>query len=68
MNALVRARDELKAARYSGVRRVRDQNGEEIEYRSDAEMARALATIEAEIAALASKPRTSFTFKTSKGL
>ena len=61
-------RDRLQEARFAGVRRVRDQNGEEVAYRSDAEMARALAALDSEIAA-AAKPRPStILFKTSKGL
>jgi len=52
----------------SGARRVRDQNGEEIEYRSDSEMARALAASDAEIAALNQRPRRVVYFNTSKGI
>ena len=44
------SRDALFAARARGVRRFRDQNGEEVEFRSDAEMARALAALDTEIA------------------
>jgi hypothetical protein len=66
---LARARDSLLEARAQGVRRVRDQNGEEIEYKSDGEMARALAALDSEIAAITSGPRpTIVTFNTSKGL
>lgn len=61
------ARDALLRARAGGMRRVRDQNGEEIEYRSDAEMARALAALDSEIAALANRPPSTFHFATSKG-
>jgi hypothetical protein len=61
-------RDRLKDARYSGVRRVRDSNGEEVEYRSDSELARALAAVESEIAG-ASRPRQSILYPlTSKGV
>lgn len=62
------ARDALLKARASGIRRVRDQNGEETEYRSDSEMARALAALDSEIAALNGKPPTIFHFQTSKGV
>lgn len=62
------ARDALLKARASGVRRVRDQNGEETEYRSDSEMARALAALDSEIAALGGKPPSTFHFQTSKGV
>lgn len=61
-------RDRLKDARYSGVRRVRDSNGEEVEYRSDSELSRALASLESEIAGL-SAPRPSIIYPlTSKGV
>jgi hypothetical protein len=61
-------RDRLKDARYSGVRSVRDSNGEEVQYRSDSELARALAAVEAEIAG-ASRPRQSIIYPlTSKGV
>ena len=61
-------RDRLKDARYSGVRRVRDSNGEEVEYRSDSELARALAAVESEIAG-ASRARPSIVYPlTAKGV
>ena len=59
-------RVDLFAARMTGARRVRDQNGEEIEYRSDSEMARALAVLDAEIAALNQRPRRVVYFNCSK--
>lgn len=65
---LTTAHDSLLRARAGGMRRVRDQNGEEIEYRSDAEMARALAALDSEIAKLNGKPPSAFYFQTSKGL
>jgi hypothetical protein len=45
-----------------------DQNGEEVEYRSDSEMARALAALDAEIAAKSARPANTIHFKISKGL
>lgn len=45
-------RDKLFAARMKGVRSMRDQNGEEITFTSDREMAAALAACDREIAAL----------------
>ena len=61
-------RDRLKDARYSGVRSVQDSNGERVEYRSDSELARALAAVESEIAG-ASIPRRSIIYPlTSKGV
>lgn len=65
---LIRWRDALFEARLSGVRSVRDQNGEEIVYRSDSEMARALAAADAVISAAQAKPVNTILFKTSKGL
>ncbi|MFD1703358.1 phage head-tail joining protein [Methylopila henanensis] len=62
------ARVELEEARYNGVRRVRDANGEEVEYRSDAELARAMVALDQEIATMAGRTRNAFTFRTSKGL
>ncbi|MCO6385020.1 phage head-tail joining protein [Oceanicola sp. 502str15] len=65
---LTKMRADLLAARAGGVRRYRDQNGEEIEYRSDAEMARALAALDAEIQAATARPANTIHFKMSKGL
>ena len=67
-NDLIRFRDDLKAARYSGVLTFRDQNGELVTYKTDSEMARALAALEAEIAAGAKRPASTILFRTSKGL
>jgi hypothetical protein len=65
---LIRFREDLLNTRYSGVRKVRDQNGEEIEYKSDSELARALSSVSAEIAAVQSRPASTIHFKTSKGI
>lgn len=65
---LTKMRADLLAARAGGVRRFRDQNGEEVEYRSDSEMARALAALDAEIAAQTARPASTIHFKTSKGI
>jgi hypothetical protein len=65
---LTQWRDALLAARLNGMRRVRDANGEEIEYRSDAELARAIAAADALIAAASKPPITTIRFHTSKGL
>ncbi|MBL4768061.1 MAG: hypothetical protein JKY94_10155 [Rhodobacteraceae bacterium] len=46
----------------------RDQNGEEVEFKSDAEMARALAALDSEIAAATQRPAHTIRFQTSKGL
>ena len=68
LDQLTKSRDALLEARSRGARRFRDQNGEEVEFRSDAEMARALAALDAEIAKAsgAATPRV-LHFQTSKG-
>lgn len=65
---LTKARDDLIESRASGVRRVRDQNGEEVEYKSDAQMAAALAALDRQIAEATGQaaPHT-IRFHTSKG-
>lgn len=65
---LIKWRDALFEARLSGVRRVRDQNGEEIEYRSDSEIAKAITAADAAIAAYGRQPIKSIVFTTSKGI
>ena len=62
---LIRFRDALIQARLSGVRSLTDQNGESIEYKSDAQMSAALAYVEKLIAG--QQPHT-IVFNTSKGL
>lgn len=66
---LAKARDDLMVARAQGVRSVRDQNGETVEYKTDREMAAALAALDRLIAELSGRksPRT-FLFRTSKGV
>lgn len=54
LSELQSLRDSLIRARLAGVREVQDQNGERIQYRSDAEMARALSNCEALIAQMQS--------------
>jgi len=68
LDELTSMRARLFDARMSGIREVQDQNGERIVYRSDSEMARAMAALDAEIAGVASKPASTIHFKTSKGL
>ncbi|MBC55485.1 MAG: hypothetical protein CL814_00935 [Confluentimicrobium sp.] len=65
---LQKMRADLLAARAGGVRRFRDQNGEEVEYRSDSEMARALAALDAEISAQTARPASTIHFNMSKGI
>lgn len=50
--ALQQWRDKLFEARMRGVRSFRDQNGEEVSYSSDREMASAISAADREIAAL----------------
>jgi hypothetical protein len=47
---------------------VKDQNGESVVYKSDSEMAAAIAACDREIAAMAGRPANTILFKTSKGL
>ena len=61
-------RDKLIRARLSGVREVRDANGEQVRYATDAEMARALAALDAEISRLAGNGVREIKFRTSKGI
>lgn len=68
VDQLVAARDALLDARASGVREVRDQNGETITYKGDREMATALATLDREIALATGRAApTTLRFRTSKG-
>jgi hypothetical protein len=62
-------REALFEARMNGVRSFRDQNGEEVTYSSDREMAAALAAVDREIqTATAGRPPSTIIFRTSKGL
>lgn len=68
LEQLIAARSKLLDARLSGVREFRDQNGETVRYATDSEMARALASIDAEINRLTGRPVSTIKFSTSKGL
>lgn len=62
-------RADLISARSRGVRQVTDSNGESVSYKSDSEMAAALAALDSEIARMQRGPRPSvIRFTTSKGL
>ncbi|RWR12045.1 phage head-tail joining protein [Paenirhodobacter populi] len=61
-------RDKLQDARFSGVRTFRDSNGEEITYRSQGEIERAIAAIDSEIATLQRGRNALIRLQTSKGL
>ena len=61
-------RDALIRARSSGVLTVRDSDGSEITYKTDAQMQRAQADLERRIAADSSPPISTIRFTTTKGL
>ena len=65
---LYRYRRDLMEARFSGVRSLRDTNGEEIVYRSDSELKAALTAINQEIAVATKRPANTIVFNTSKGI
>lgn len=68
LSDLLTLRDALIRARLNGVREVRDQSGETVTYKSDREMAAALADVEARIAAMQSGAAPNvIRFQTSKG-
>jgi hypothetical protein len=68
LHELLQLRNELIRARMSGVRTIRDQNGEELTYRSDREMAGALAHLESLISAKRSGATANvIKFRTTKG-
>lgn len=68
LTKLQQYRDKLQDARFSGVRTVRDASGEEVTYRSQGEMERAIAALDAEIAALQQRRPQQVRFQTSKGI
>ncbi len=62
-------RDRLIQARLNGIREVQDSSNERIAYRSDSELAAAIASADALIAALEDGPRPkTILFRTSKGI
>jgi hypothetical protein len=65
---LIEMRAALFKARMNGAREVRDQNGETVVFKSDGEMASALAALDSEIAAAQRRPSNTIRFRTSKGL
>lgn len=66
LTELQSARDALVRALATGEKRVRDANGEEVEYRSVFEMQRALGLLESRIAAMQAAAPNTIRFKTSK--
>lgn len=66
---LLEQRQTLTEARRSGVRAVGYSDGANVQYRSDAELAAAIANLDREIATAQGRRAVSrFTFRTSKGL
>ena len=68
VSELTSLRDALVRARSQGVREVRDQNGETLTYKSDSEMASAIASLDRQIAAASRPTPNTLTFQTSKGV
>ena len=60
-------RDDLISARLSGLREIEDQNGERVQYKTDAEMARAIEAADREIARLQGTGARTIKISTSKG-
>lgn len=61
-------RDQLQDARFSGVQSITDQNGERLVYRSQAEIERAIAALDSEIAQLQRGRMALIRLQTSKGV
>jgi hypothetical protein len=61
-------RDRLINARLTGIKVIRDALKTEVEYKTDAEMERALASATEMIVAMTAAPVTTIRFRTSKGL
>lgn len=65
---LLGQRSELEAARNGGLRALQDASGRRVEYKTDAEMATAIAALDRQIAALRGGPITTVRITSSKGL
>ena len=62
-------REQLQDARFSGVQSITDQNGERVVYRTQAEIERAIAALDVELAALQNARKPSILYlSTSKGV
>jgi hypothetical protein len=69
LQSLQKSRERLQDARFQGVLTFRDQNGEQVTYKTDAEMAAALKALDAEIARLEGRaPASTIHFRTNKGI
>ncbi|MFP7570397.1 phage head-tail joining protein [Marivita sp. S2033] len=65
---LQKMREGLVASRAEGVRRVKNVGGSEVEYKSDSEMAKAIAALDAEIRSATTTRAHTIHFNTSKGI
>lgn len=65
---LRKARSELIRLRAQGIMTLTDQNGESITYKTDSQMASALAALDSEIRRLERGNPTTIAFVTTKGL
>lgn len=61
-------RRELMELRASGIRRIVHQNGQALDYKTDGEMAAAIAALDSQISAATRNRAGRMTFQTSKGL
>jgi hypothetical protein len=64
---LIQQREELRGARATGVRAITFADGRKVEYRSDQEMAAAIADLDRRIAMGGRTSPTTIVFATSKG-
>ena len=60
--------DALRSIRAKGIKSLRDQNGEEIIYKSDRELAAAISSLESHIERALRGRSSQIRFQTSKGL
>lgn len=60
--------DELRRIRADGIRSLRDQNGEEVVFRSDRELAAAIAALESDMERARRGRPSQIKFQTSKGV
>lgn len=68
LSDLLQYRESLFSALGSGARVVKDQNGEEVQFRGVSEIQRAIGIVESQIAALNSKASNVIQFRTRKGV
>lgn len=68
LSEMTQWRERLARARYSGHRTVQDAGGRRVEYKTDAEMASALAALDNQIAELSGAPVRVLRVHSSKGL